>query len=96
MKKLDYNSLNKFWTGTEKSIPSGCSMQIEDRNPHFEVSPTGLGDGRSDLTPICYFSMKKKEKKSKTMYMNNNMYRKKFLGVPYYIILIIFISQRLF
>ena len=78
LQKLDYNSLNKFWTTTDKSIPSGCSIHIEGRNPHFELSTTGLGNGRSDLTPICRSSIKTKEGKSKTMYMNDNMHRTKF------------------
>ena len=80
LEKLGYTSLNEFWITSTDPIPSGCSIHVEGRNPHFELSTTGLGNGRSDLTPICRSSIKTKEGKSKTMYMNDNMYRTKFIS----------------
>ena len=48
----------RCWTGSySSSIPSGCSIRINEGissfYPHFEESATGLGTGRSDLTPVC-------------------------------------------
>ena len=67
LEKLGYMSLNAFWIGSTDSIPAGCSIHVEGRNPHFETSQTGLGNGRSDLTPICRSSMKTEEE-GKTIY----------------------------
>ena len=74
LQKLGYKSLNKFWITSTDRIPSGCSIHVEGRNPHFKTSQTGLGNGRSDLTPICRSSMKTEEE-GKTMYIDNNMYK---------------------
>ena len=75
LQKLGYKSLNKFWITSTDRIPSGCSIHVEGRNPHLKTSKTGLGNGRSDLTPICRSSMKTEEVKGKTMYIDNNMYK---------------------
>ena len=54
---LSYKDANNTWTGSySSSIPSGCSIGIHAYSilyPHFEVSTTGLGTGRWDLTPVC-------------------------------------------
>ena len=60
LQKLGYKSLNKFWITSTDRIPSGCSIHVEGRNPHLKTSKTEmeiqqnpLGNGRTDLTPIC-------------------------------------------
>ena len=53
LKELGYHSTKINWTGTWHLIPSGCSIKIDPMGPHFEISPTGVGIGREDLTPIC-------------------------------------------
>ena len=82
LQKLGYKSLNKFWITSTDRIPSGCSIHVEGRNPHLKTSKTEmeiqqnpLGNGRTDLTPICRSPMKTKEVKGKTMNIDNNMYK---------------------
>ena len=53
LKELRYQSTKINWTGTFHQIPTGCSITIDLMRPHFEISPTGVGMGRQDLTPIC-------------------------------------------
>ena len=53
LKQLGYQSTKLKWTGTWHLIPTGCSIRIDPLQPHFEVSPFGVGRGRDDLTPIC-------------------------------------------
>ena len=54
LKSLGYQKTTGFWTQMDRSIPVGCSVRNSgDMGPHFIQSSTGLGNGRSDLTPIC-------------------------------------------
>ena len=54
LEKLGYQPLSGWWTGLYSStIPSGCSVKESRNDPHFEESPTGVGTGREDMTPIC-------------------------------------------
>ena len=52
-KQLGYQLSNGYYTGINDRIPTGCSIKHTDMAPHFEKSPTGVGMGRYDLTPIC-------------------------------------------
>ena len=53
LKQLGHQSTKIGWTGTFDDIPTGCSIRIDPLQPHFEISPFGVGIGRDDLTPIC-------------------------------------------
>ena len=53
IQKLGYQPVGDFWSKKNDRIPSGCSIRSGSLKPHFETSPTGLGTGRDDLTPIC-------------------------------------------
>ena len=46
-------STGNKWTGTDPSIPSGCSIKSFPKRPQFETSNTGLGQGNALYTPIC-------------------------------------------
>ena len=47
---------SKWWTGSYKQIPSGCSIN-DGGKPFYENSATGVGIGRDDLTPVCHDSL---------------------------------------
>ena len=50
---LGYHLKGSWWNkGQYRQIPSGCSIN-HGLSPLFENSASGLGKGRSDLTPIC-------------------------------------------
>ena len=53
LEELGYQSTKISWTGTFHQIPTGCSIRIDSMQPHFEISPFGVGRVRDDLTPIC-------------------------------------------
>ena len=53
LKKLGYQLSHDSFTGRLDAIPAGCSIKNTDMALHFETSPTGVGSGRNDLTPIC-------------------------------------------
>ena len=53
LKQLGYQLSNDSFTGVHNKIPSGCSIKITEMALHLETSPTGVGLGRNDLTPIC-------------------------------------------
>lgn len=54
LEKLSNKPSGNFWTGHQGDIPSGCSIRNGgDMKPHLEYSTTGVGNGRSDLIPIC-------------------------------------------
>ena len=52
-----YMKKGKWWTGTYKQIPSGCSINDAGK-PFYENSAAGIGTGREDLTPVCHGSLK--------------------------------------
>ena len=53
IQKLGFRPLADSWTGSYNAIPSGCSIRTSDKTPHIETTPTGRGQGRNDLIPIC-------------------------------------------
>ena len=53
LKKLGYQPGGSYWSKENDNIPSGCIIRSGSLKPNFETSPTGLGTGRDDLTPIC-------------------------------------------
>ena len=63
LKSLGYQAnFNNYWSAKSSGdIPFGCSIReigtkygkSEDRRPHLETSPYGVGTGREDLIPIC-------------------------------------------
>ena len=54
LKDLGYPTTASFWSGDFSFIPSGCSIRDGgDNKPHMEKASSGIGNGRSDLIPIC-------------------------------------------
>ena len=52
LESIGYHVKGSWWSNAYGQIPSGCSIN-DGLNPHFETSPSGIGKGRNDLTPIC-------------------------------------------
>ena len=59
----------KWWTGSYKQIPSGCSIN-DGGKPFYENSATGVGNGREDLTPVCIDSSNSGNMNSKSTLFN--------------------------
>ena len=53
IQQLGYQSTGNYWSDSYVNIPSGCSIKTSANEPHLETSPTGLGNGRNDLVPLC-------------------------------------------
>ena len=47
---------NKYWKGSKRNIPSGCSIRTKrlgpNNRPYLNKRP-GVGRGRDDQIPIC-------------------------------------------
>ena len=53
LSKLEYKFRKRYWEGSKRRIPSGCSVRTnKNKRPHLNDKP-GLGRGRKDLVPIC-------------------------------------------
>ena len=52
LSKLGYTFKKRYWEGSKRRIPSGCSLRTSTKRPHLNDIP-GLGRGRKDQIPIC-------------------------------------------
>ena len=49
---LGYTFKKRYWAGTKRRLPSGCSLRTRNNRPHLNNKP-GVGRGRNDQIPIC-------------------------------------------
>ena len=52
LSKLGYTFKKRYWEGSKRRIPSGCSLRTRNKRPHLNHKP-GVGRGRNDQIPIC-------------------------------------------
>ena len=53
LSKLGYTFKKRYWEGSKRRIPSGCSLRInKNKRPHLN-DKYGVGRGRKDQIPIC-------------------------------------------
>ena len=49
---LGYTFKKRYWEGSKRRLPSGCSLRTRNQKPHLNDKP-GVGRGRKDQIPIC-------------------------------------------
>ena len=52
LSELGYQIKKKYWEGSKRNIPSGCSIRAKNSKPYMNTKP-GVGRGRNDQIPIC-------------------------------------------
>ena len=52
LSKLGYKFKKRYWEGSKRKIPSGCSLRTRNQKLHLNDKP-GVGRGRKDQIPIC-------------------------------------------
>ena len=53
LSELGYTFKKRYWEGSKRRIPSGCSLRTnKNKRPHMNDKP-GVGRGRKDQIPIC-------------------------------------------
>ena len=52
LSELGYQLKKKYWEGSKRNIPSGCSVRTNNNKPYMNTKP-GVGRGRKDQIPIC-------------------------------------------